>query len=63
MRVQPCIWQDFILTFNLQLPGKTQNMSGNVMESAPKLPQIAKIDHDVNLETDPWTLPGRQNQS
>lgn len=38
-------------------------MSGNVMESASKLPQIAKIDHDVNVETGPWTLMGRQTQS
>lgn len=53
----------FYFNFNLQLPGKTQNMSGNMMESASELPQIAKIDHDVNVETGPWTLMGRQTQS
>lgn len=63
MRVQPCVWQDLTLTFNLQLPGKTQSMSGNAVESSTRLLQTAKIDHDVHHETGPWALVGRQIQS
>lgn len=63
MRLQPCVWQDFILTFNLQLPGKTQSMPGNAVGSSTKLPQTTKIDHDVDRETGPWTLVGRQTWS
>lgn len=51
-----------ILTLNLQLPGKTQSMYGNAAESFTKLVQTAKIDHDVDHETDPWVLVGRQPQ-
>lgn len=63
VRVQPCVWQDFVLTFNVQLPGKTQSMSAGNVESATELLQTAKIDHDVSLETGPRTLVGRQTQS
>lgn len=38
-------------------------MSGKAVVSSIKLPQTAKIDDDVDQETGPWALVGRQTQS
>lgn len=38
-------------------------MSGKTAASSIKLPQTAKIDGDVDHETGPWALVGRQTQS